>query len=85
MGIVFGQRMFHTALWLNIYLPVLSDDITLIYSASKTIVNDLHAEGTLGDLWVKSTGPTLSDKSRKNFILDLYAIVDYPPLDAAQV
>ncbi|KAJ6470226.1 hypothetical protein C8R47DRAFT_1077727 [Mycena vitilis] len=53
-------------------------DFSLKYVASKTGVNDGHTQGTLGDLWASSTGITVKAGDRKNRVLDLEAVVDYP-------
>ncbi|KAJ7163848.1 hypothetical protein C8R43DRAFT_1122815 [Mycena crocata] len=61
------------------------DDVTFQYSNSGTVVNEVHSAGTLGELWNRSTGITVSVKDRKAGVLDLQALVNYPPVFSNEV
>ncbi|KAJ7086473.1 hypothetical protein B0H15DRAFT_931486, partial [Mycena belliarum] len=57
---------------------VTSADISLLYANSGTAINDAHMTGTLAWLWRNSSGITVSQKDRRNCVLDVHAIVQYP-------
>ncbi|KAJ7439478.1 kinase-like domain-containing protein [Mycena latifolia] len=57
---------------------VTSDDITLIYANSGTVINETHASGTLARLWRHSSGIAVSAKDRRNGVLDIHVSVQYP-------
>ncbi|KAJ7436621.1 hypothetical protein FB451DRAFT_1453797 [Mycena latifolia] len=57
---------------------VTSDDITLIYANSGTVINEAHASGTLARLWRNSSGIAVSAKDRRNGVLDIHVSVQYP-------
>ncbi|KAJ7260326.1 hypothetical protein B0H12DRAFT_1231816 [Mycena haematopus] len=54
-------------------------DVTFQYSQSSSILDPTHTSGTLGNLFQKSTGVRISAKDRKNTLLDIQALVNYPP------
>ncbi|KAJ7182576.1 kinase-like domain-containing protein [Mycena crocata] len=58
---------------------ITSDLVTFKYTGSGTVIKDAHTLGSIGDLFRASPGITISVKDRKNRVLDLQAIVDYPP------
>jgi hypothetical protein len=55
------------------------------YASCGAVLDPAHTSGTLGDLWRQSTGVRVAPKERKNSLLDLHAVVNYPPVISNKV
>lgn len=55
------------------------------YASCGAVLDSAHTSGTLGDLWRQSTGVRVAPKERKNSLLDLHAVVNYPPVISNKV
>ncbi|KAJ7912437.1 hypothetical protein B0H13DRAFT_2327443 [Mycena leptocephala] len=55
-------------------------DVMFQYASCGAVLDSAHTSGTLGDLWRQSTGVRVAPKERKNSLLDLHAVVNYPPV-----
>jgi len=62
--------------------PITSaNDFKLVYTLSKSSVDDLPEDGTIGQLWQRSIiqkGLLVTEKSKEKRLLELNAIVNYP-------
>ncbi|KAJ7868534.1 kinase-like domain-containing protein [Mycena olivaceomarginata] len=64
--------------------PKERNDVTFQYTQSGTVLDPGHMSGTLGELFQKSAGVRISAKDCKAGLLDIQALVNYPPVAAKE-